>query len=200
MGPIRPIGGIMDKKFTTKQIVITGLMLALEIILQVIGNYLHIGPISLNLSLVAVAMAAILCGPMSGAIVGFFNGIMVLLAPSTLSLFVPVSPFGTFLACITKCTVAGIVAGYLFRFIRKKNKTAALIAAGLAIPIINTGLFVVFCMAFFRPLLESYMPENYSSIFVYLLLGFIGWNFIFELLSTPLLVTPVGLVLLRKEK
>ena len=201
MGPFWAYRGkLMEKKFTTRQIVITGLMLALEIVLQIVGNYLQFGPVNINLSLVAVVMAAVLCGPMSGAIVGFFNGIMALVSPTTLALFVPVSPFGTFLACLTKCTVAGIVAGFLFKLLQEKNKTLALVLASLSVPVINTGLFVIYCLIFFRPLLESLSGPEFSNIYVFLLVGFVGWNFIFEVLSTPIVCTPVGLAILRKEK
>ena len=46
------------KKITTRQIVITGLFLAIEIIFQVIGNYLQFGPVNINLSLITIVLAA----------------------------------------------------------------------------------------------------------------------------------------------
>ena len=189
----------MNKIFTTRQIVITGLMLALEIVLQVVGNYLQFGPVNINLSLVAVTMAAILGGPISGAIVGFFNGIMALVSPTTLALFMPVSPLGTFLACLTKCTIAGLVAGFIFKLLKDKNLVLALILCSLSVPVTNTGLFIVYCLLFFRPLLQSLCGDN-ANIYVFLLVGFIGWNFIFEVVSTPVITTPVGLALSRKQK
>ena len=84
MGPTWPIGGIMKQHFNTKTIVITGLLLALEIIFQIIGNYLNVGIANINLSLVPVVIAGIVGGPISAAILGFFNGIMALLAPPTI--------------------------------------------------------------------------------------------------------------------
>ena len=110
------------KKITTQQIVITGLFLALEIIFQVIGNYLTFGPVNINLSLVTIVLAAMMCGPLSGAVVGFFNGLMALLSPSTLAIFMPISPVGTVLACLLKTTLAGLLAGILFNLLKKKNK------------------------------------------------------------------------------
>ena len=190
----------MNKLITTRQIVITGLMLALEIILQIIGNYVQLGPISLNLSLVAIVMAAVLAGPLSGAVVGFFNGIMVIVSPSTLSLFMTTSVIGTFLACLTKCTIAGLVAGFVFKALVNKNKVLALVLAGLLVPVINTGLFCLYCLLFFRPLLERLISPEYANIYIFLLLGFVGWNFIFEVISTPVLSTSVGLVVLREKK
>ena len=191
----------MNKKFTTRQIVITGLMLALMIILQVIGNYLQIGPVNINISLVAIVLAAVLAGPASGAIVGFFNGIMALLSPSTIALFMPVSPVGTVLACLLKCTLAGLVAGLVFNLLKKKNKIVGLIVSSLLVPIINTAIFLIFCLIFFRPILESNVASGaFPNIWMFLLVGFVGWNFLVELVSTGVLSPIVGGVVLRNEE
>ena len=122
MGPLWPIGGNMKRSFDTKAIVITGLLLALEIVLQTIGNYLQFGAANINLSLIPVVLAAVLCGPISGGILGFFNGIMALLSPSTIAFFMPVSPIGTVFVCLLKCTLAGVIAGFVFDVFRKIGK------------------------------------------------------------------------------
>ncbi|MBQ6730802.1 MAG: ECF transporter S component [Bacilli bacterium] len=191
----------MNKKITTRQIVITGLMLALMIVLQIVGNYLQFGPVNINISLVAVVLAAVLGGPLSGAIVGFFNGIMALLSPSTIAVFMPVSLVGTILACLLKCTLAGLVSGLAFNAIKKKNTILALIIASLLVPIINTGIFIIMALIFFRPILEANVTSGaFPNIWVFLLAGFIGWNFLIELLSTGVISPIVGGVVLRNEK
>ena len=201
MGPFGPIGGFMKKKFTTRQIVITGLMLALMIVLQVIGNYLQFGPVNINISLVAIVLAAVLAGPVSGAIVGFFNGIMALLSPSTIAVFMPVNAIATVFACLLKCTLAGLVCGLVFKVLKKKNQTLALIVSSLLVPIINTGIFIIFALLFFRPILESSVESGaFSNIWMVLLIGFIGVNFLVELVSTGVLSPIVGTVVLRNEK
>ena len=201
MGPFGPIGGIMNKKITTRQIVITGLMLALMIILQIVGNYLQFGPVNINISLVAIVLAAVLGGPVSGAIVGFFNGIMALLSPSTIAVFMPVSPVGTVLACLLKCTLAGLVSGLVFNLLKKKNQTLGLILSSLLVPIINTSIFIIFALIFFRPILEGSVASGaYPNIWMVLILGFIGLNFLVELASTGVLSPIIGTVILRNEK
>ena len=190
----------MKRKFDTKAIVTTGLLLALEIVFQVIGNYLQFGPVNINLSLVTIVLAGALCGPLSGAIVGFFNGLLALFSPSTLAIFMPISPVGTVIACLAKCTVAGALAGLFFNLLKKKNLILALIIASLIVPIVNTGIFTVCCLVFFRPFLESGVNEALPNIGTFLIFGVIGWNFIFEILSTVIISTITGAVIIKKSQ
>lgn len=190
----------MNKTITTKQIVGTGLLLALEIIFQILGNYLQFGPVNINLSLMTIVIAAVLYGAISGAILGFFNGLMALLSPSTLAIFMPISPVGTILACLLKTTLAGLFAGLLFKLFKNKNNLVGLILASLIVPIVNTGLFSVFCLIFFRPFLESGVGETFPNIGAFLIFGIIGWNFIFEIITTVVLSTIVGMIILKRNQ
>ena len=190
----------MNKRITTQQIVGTGLLLALEIIFQIIGNYLQIGPVNINLSLVTVVLGTVLYGPLSGAVLGFFNGLIVLLSPSTIAIFMPISPIGTVIACLLKCTIAGLVAGLLFKLFKNKNNLIGLIIASLLVPIINTGIFSIVCLLFFRPFLESGVSEAFPNIGAFLIFGVIGINFIVEIISTAVISIPLGMILLKREK
>lgn len=187
----------MNKRITTQQIVGTGLLLALEIIFQIIGNYLQIGPVNINLSLVTVVLGAVLYGPLSGAVLGFFNGLIILLSPSTIAIFMPISPVGTVIACLLKCTIAGLVAGLLFK---NKNNLIGLIIASILVPVINTGIFSVVCLLFFRPFLESGVNEAFPNIGAFLIFGVIGINFIVEIISTAVISVPLGMILFKREK
>ena len=198
--PIGPIGDIMNKKLTTQQIVGTGLLLALEIIFQVIGNYLQFGPVSINLSLVAIVLAAVLYGPLSGAILGFFCGIIILFSPSTIAIFMPVSPFGTVVACLLKTTLAGLLAGFVYKALKNKNQLLGIILASILVPVINTGIFSAICLIFFRPILAGGAnDESFASMMTFLIVGFIGWNFLLELGTTVVVSTILGLVLVRRK-
>lgn len=190
----------MNKKITTQQIVGTGLLLALEIIFQVIGNYLQFGPVSINLSLVAIVLAAVLYGPLSGAILGFFCGIIVLFSPSTIAIFMPVSPIGTVIACLLKTTLAGLFAGFVYKALKNKNQFLGIVLASILVPVINTGIFSTVCLLFFRPILASGAgDESFASMMTFLLVGFIGWNFLFELGVTVIVSTILGLVIVRRK-
>ena len=196
----------MKRKFDTKAIVVTGLLLALEIILQIIGNYLQIGPANINLSLVPVVLAAVLCGPISGGILGFFNGLMALLSPSTLAVFMPLHPFGTVLVCLLKCALAGVAAAFVYDLFRKigKNRflfnTIGLFVASAIVPVINTGLFALGALVFFQDLLKASINETMPNIGAVLIFGFIGVNFFFELATTVFITPAVGMVLYKREE
>jgi len=197
----------MKKHFDTRAIVITGLLLALEIVLQTIGNYLQFGPVAnINLSLIPVVLAAVLCGPISGGILGFFNGLMALLSPATISFFMPVNPFGTVLVCLLKCTLAGIAAAYVFRlFVKLSKGKLNLQIVGLAVvsalvPIINTGLFSVGALIFFQDILKASVNESMPNVWAVLIFGMIGINFIFEIITTVVITPGLGIVLYKREE
>ena len=82
-------------KYDVKKITGAAVLLAIEIVFQTIGNYISLGPISINLSLIPIALGAILYGPFVGAILGFVNGLVVLFAPSTQAIFMAYAPLGT---------------------------------------------------------------------------------------------------------
>ena len=178
----------MNKKrfFNTRMIATTGVLTAIEIVLQVIGNYVAPGGFtSLNFSLIIITLGAILYGPAVGGFLGFVSGAMTILAPSTLSYFYSVSPLGTILTCLLKTTLAGVVAGLLMMLFKKYDKkTMGSIIVSILVPIINTGVFAIFCLVFFMGRLTEINPNNIASA---LFLGMIGFNFIFEVLTTSIL-------------
>ena len=190
----------MNLKITTKQIAVTGLLLALEIIFQIISNYLQFGPVNINISLVVIVLAAVMCGPLSGAVVGFFNGLITLFSPSTIAIFMPINPAATVIVCLLKCTLAGFIAGFIYRLLEKKHRIIGLIIASALVPIINTGLFSICALIFFRPFLESVAGGNgFANIWIALLLGVIGINFLIELPTTIVLSTISGEAILRRN-
>ena len=181
----------MEKKrfFNTRMIATVGILLTIEILLQVLGNFVVIpgGFASLNFSLIIIALGAILYGPVIGGFLGFVSGLLTIFAPSTLSYFYSVSPIGTILTCLLKTTLAGIVAGFVMVIFKKHDKTlAGSITVSIIVPTVNTGIFAIFCLLFFMDRLSEINPTNIASA---LFLTLIGFNYIFEVLVTTI-VTP----------
>lgn len=169
----------------------TGILIAVVIVLQLIANYVSIGPVNITLSLVPMALGAIIFGPTSGLILGLVNGIIVILAPATQALFFADYPFQTIVVCLLKTGLAGLAAGFIYRLLKNKNFVLSIILASLSIPLINTGLFACAMLTIFRPLLEKL--ANGESIVGYLFLTFIGFNFLIEFAVnsalTPAIIT-----------
>ena len=174
--------------FSPRTIAATGVLTTIEIILQIVGNFIAIGPVSINLSLIPIALGAILYGPACGAFLGMINGLAVIFAPSTIAIFMPINPLATILLCLLKSTLAGIIAGYLYRLFKKKLPTVGAIIASISVPVINTGIFALGAIIFFKDFLTSpsvigKLPNMYAALFIVV----IGWNFIFELAANTVL-------------
>ena len=185
------IGNTFKKRgfFSTKNIAAVGVLTAIEIILQILGNFITFGPVSINLCLIPIAIGAILYGPLAGAFLGVVNGVAVIFAPSTLAIFMPINPIATIAICLLKSTIAGFVSGLVFLPFKNKNETLGTIFASIILPIVNTGLFAIGSLLFFRSFLDAVASNGFPNAFVALLLGVIGWNFIFEL-ATNTIVSP----------
>jgi len=172
---------------------ITGVavLMAIEIILQVLGNLITFpGGISVNISLIPIAIGAIVYGPLAGALLGFVNGFVVLLSPSTQAVFMPYAPFGTIITCLFKCTIAGFLSGLVYELIGKKNKDVGAIIAALIVPIINTGLFALCAFSLMINAIKNMNSANVEMMrFVFLVM--IGWNFILEFTITSVLTPAI---------
>ena len=180
----------MEKKrfFTTKMIAVTGVLTGIEIVLQVIGNYIQPGFANINLSLIPICLGAILYGPLVGGFLGLICGVMILVAPSTGGFFA-ISPIGTILACLIKTTLAGVIAGYVMKLCKNKTFLGSILVS-IIVPVVNTGVFAIFTAIFFRSALEGMVAQGlFADTATALFLGMIGINFILEIVST-LILTP----------
>lgn len=185
----------MQNNIKIKRMTGIAMLSAIIVILQLISNYVTIGPVSITLSLIPIVIGAILYGPCAGAFLGIVNGFIVIFAPSTLSLFMPFNPWATVILCLLKMGAAGFVSGWIFRGLRKKNFPLSVILASVSVPLINTGLFALGTMAFFMPLVEQFAGEG-VNVYQYLFLTFIGFNFIIELIVNSAL-SPALLYVVR---
>ena len=176
----------------------TGILLAIEIVLQVLGNYIVIpgGFANLNFSLIIIALGAMMYGPIVGGFLGLVSGALTLFAPSTISYFFSISPLGTILTCLLKTTLAGVVAGFVANALKKKHDTLASILVSIIVPLINTGIFSIFCILFFKSRLQEINPNNISAA---LFLGMIGFNFIIEIIITLIVVPSLYKIVLHVD-
>lgn len=163
-----------------KRITGVGVLTALVVILQIFSNYVSFGPVSITLALIPVVIGALMYGPLAGAFLGLVMGGIVLTAPSS-ALFLGYRPFVTVVLCLLKTGIAGMVAGFIPWILKKHPKVAAILAS-LLVPIINTGLFALGFILFFRnePTMLGLAETANMDMVTFLFLGIIGANFLIE--------------------
>ena len=177
--------------FSAKNVTALAVLLALVIVLQAFGGSFNIGAVTLNFTLIPLVLGAILLGPWAGAFLGFASGVVVLiqviLAPSGFYYIIWTnSPFVTTMICLVKTTVAGLVSGWLFNVISKKNRYVAVFVAAGVVPVINTALFILGCLCMWNTI--ALMSEG-MNVFMFILVGLVTFNFFIEL-AINLLVAP----------
>ena len=181
----------MNNSKTVRKITGSAILLALIVIFQFIGNQINISGVSFNLSLLPIAIGAMVYGPLVGGFLGLATGAMVL--PSA-GVFLSYNVIGTILVCLLKTSVAGVVSGLLFKLIRKKSIFAAILISSMALPIINSGLFAIGCFTIFNGLM-AYWAGSQEQVVGYVFISLIGINFLFELGASIVLTPSVAYIL-----
>lgn len=174
-------------KNNTKKIVLLGVLTAIVIVLQFLGSFIKFGPFSISLVLIPIVVGAALLGVGAGAWLGFVFGMVVLFQPDTAAFFT-VNAIGTILTVLVKGTLCGTLAGLVYRLIEKKNKYVGTVCAAITAPLINTGVFLLGCVLFFLPTVREWgAAQGYESVGKFMIIGFVGFNFLFELIVNVVL-------------
>lgn len=203
-----------NRFFSAKNIATLGVLLALVLVLQLALGTVSIGQVQLNFSLIPIVLGAILLGPIAGALLGFISGIIILAQLITVpTLFNTTlwtyNPVVTTLICLLKTTVAGGVAGILFKLVAKKSELGATFVAAGIVPVLNTGLFILGCLCMsgtigiFRDELSAIEGfENFAgmNVFVFILVGIVTFNFFLEFALNLVLAPALHRVVLVTEK
>jgi len=170
-----------SKKLNVRALVGLGVLTAIVIVLQALASQIKFGPFSITLVLAPIVIGAAMYGWKAGAWLGFVFGGMVLLTGDAAA-FLTVNAVGTVITVLAKGTFAGLTAGLAYKALENKNKLVAVIASGIVCPIVNTGIFVAGCYAFFLDTLRGWAGgAGYSDATAYIFLGMIGTNFLVEL-------------------
>ena len=174
-------------KTKTQKVVGMGLFTAIIVALQMLASAIKFGPFSITLVLTPIVIGAALYGIGAGAWLGLTFGITVLISGDAAA-FLTINPIGTVLTVITKGMVAGIVAAVIYKAIEKKNKTVAVVAAGIACPIVNTGIFLIGCYLFFQDwLIAVFGTTGFATVIT----GLVSVNFAVELGINMLLASVI---------
>ena len=183
----------MEKKsISTRTLTGMALLTAVVVILQFLGAFVRFGPFSISLVLIPIVVGAALYGPLAGAWFGFVFGMVVLLSGDAAA-FLVVSPLGTILTVLLKGSLAGLCAGLVYKALSRSETKVhgvdlAVGAAAVVCPVVNTGVFLLGCLAFFMPTISEWAAGmGFESVGKYMIFGLVGGNFLFELLFNIIL-------------
>ena len=165
------------KNTKTQKIVGIGLFTAIIVALQLLAASIKFGPFSITLVLAPIVIGAALYGIGAGAWLGVAFGVSVLISGDAAA-FMTINPAGTVVTVLLKGMLAGLVAGLIYKALKSKNKTVAVILAGIACPIVNTGIFLAGCYLFFQEWLVSVFG---TTGFATVVTGLVSVNFAVEL-------------------
>lgn len=183
------------KKFDVRKITGLALLTAIVVVLQVLTTLVaRAGMFSFTIALVPIVVGAALYGWKAGAWLGFVFGAVTLMDAGA---FFAINIPGTIITCLVKGTMAGLMAGVMYKLIEKKNKLVAVLAAAVMAPVMNTGFFILGCLAFFVDTLAVWAAG--TDVFVYILVGLVGVNFFIEL-GVNLVLSPTIVKLIKIGK
>jgi len=189
------------KTLDVRNLVLLAILTAVVIILQILGAFIKFGPFSISLVLMPIAVGAALLGAYAGAWLGLVFGFVVLISGDAFA-FLAINPVATVFVVLLKGALAGFVAGKLYEFFTRRSKTVAAVAAAIACPVINTGIFIIGCYIFFLPVLTEWgIAVGAINVTAYIFLVLVGVNFLIEL-AVNLVLSPtiVRLVQYGKSK
>lgn len=138
-----------SKFFSARNVAMLGILMALVVVLQLFASAVPMFGVTINFSLIPIAIAGILLGALGGAIVGFTSGLVVFISAAVLggefftaTLF-QAHPVLLTIICIGKTTVAGLVSGLIFKILSKKKEFLAVCVSAVVLPIVNTGIYML---------------------------------------------------------
>lgn len=178
---------MQNTKQKTEKLALLSLLTALVAVLSYLGGFIKIGGLaSVSLTLIPVVLGAAMLGPLAGGWLGSVSGIVFFFTADAPFWF-GMSVVGTVITVLLKGFLAGFLAGVVYRLLEKKNRYVAVIVSAVVAPVVNTGIFIGGCFLFFFDFLTAGAAEGGMSIAAYLIVAFVGLNFVFELLANVVL-------------
>lgn len=190
-----------SKKMSTKTLVLGAVLTALVFLLQMIAVGMRVsGLFTISLVLVPVVIGAAVCGKGIGAWLGFVFGVAVLVSGDA-GAFLTVNPLGTIITVLAKGIACGYFAGLAYSLLEKYNRYAAVVVSAVVSPVVNTGIFLLGCLAFFMPTITEWASSFGfgNNVGGYMILSLVGINFLLEL-GINIVLSPVIMRLLNVRK
>ena len=188
------------KGMSTERLVLLALLTALVAILSYFGGFIKLGSLaSISLTLVPVVLGAALLGPAAGAWLGGVSAVVFFMTADAVFWF-GLSVPGTVITVLIKGIMAGWCAGLVYKLLEKYNRYVAIVVSAVVAPVVNTGIFLIGCLIFFIDTVNAGAAAEGMGLFGYLIVFFVGLNFVFELLVNVILSPAIARVLDIAEK
>lgn len=171
-----------SQRLDTGQLVTLAIFTAIVAVLQLMGVAIRFGTFAVSMVGVPVILGGALMGPSAGAWLGLVFGVTVLISGDA-ALFLTWDPPATIAIVLLKGILAGLAAGLFYQLLEKKSGFLAVLAAAVAYPLVNTGVFFLGCMLFFLDDCIQFAANLgvTGSGAMIVMTVFIGFNFFFEL-------------------
>lgn len=171
-----------------------GMLTAIIVVLQVVTTYFPTKPFAITLALIPIVIGAALYGPKAGAYLGAVFSVVVIImcvfgADAGGAMVWNANPILCIVVCMVKGTMAGFCAGLVYNLLAKKNNILGAAAAAIVSPIVNTGIFYIGMLLFFRPVLRAWVGQG-SNLLYHIIFTLTGINFLVEL-GVNIVLVPV---------
>ena len=186
------------KFFSTKNIVSLAVLTALLVVLNLLSTVFKVIT-NVNLTLIPIVLGALLMGYKGGLILGLISGLMTFMFGVTgVDAFTNIlfnnSPVITFLTCVIKITLAGLLGGLVYSALKNKNRYLAVFLASATVPIVNTAMFILGALAMYNTIAINFSQD----VLYFLVIVCAGVNFLIEfginLLVAPAIYTVIKVI------
>ena len=184
-------------KFNTTTIVRCAILSLMIVLLAYLP--INVGALSITLTIIPIAVGAILYGPLVGAILGFVFGIVSFAqcfgySPFGLQLL-SINWFYTFLVCVPSRILAGMLPAFISRGFKKIHLNGHVSDAicSILVPLFNTIFFMsVLILCFYQTdFIQGIVSTlGASNAFMFVIL-FVGINGLTELLVGAFITFPI---------
>ena len=164
-----------------------------------------IGPLSISLNMIPVAICAVAMGPAGGAAAGAIFGLLSFLQcfgigiPSGMGIIlVGINPFLAFIQRFVPRLLDGLLLGYIFRAVSKKNVYVACAVTGFFSAFLNTVFFMGALVLLFgnTEYVQGLIAGRNIIVFI---CAFVGVNAVVEMVVATLITGAVGSALFRAK-
>jgi len=192
-------------RITTKSLVLMGLLTAILIVFSFtpIGT-IPIGPLSITLNIIPVAVAAVAMGPVGGAAMGAVFGLLSFLQclgigiPSGMgAVLFGINPFLAFIQRFIPRLLDGLLVGLIFRALEKKpGPIPGCFVAGFCSAFLNTLLFMSSLILLFgnTEYVQGLIAGRNVVVFV---CAFVGVNAVVEMIVSTIITGALGTALYK---